>query len=97
MRIIECLTMVVTKQVRFPRSKRRRIKNKWAKNPNNSRTEPDTNSLIAGDVIYCHPVVAAEIRRQFKKPEWTKNTFIGGSYGGAGIFSPFGGMSINEL
>jgi len=65
MKIIECLTMTITKQIRFPRSKKKRIRIKWAKNSNNLRIEPDSNSLIMGDTIFCHPTVARAIRRNY--------------------------------
>ncbi len=38
--------LVRRRQVRFPRSKRRRIRKKWRKNPKNWITEPDPNVYL---------------------------------------------------
>lgn len=40
-------------QFRFPRSKRKRIRAKWAARPENFR--PSRKCIKSGDVIYAHP------------------------------------------
>lgn len=57
----------MVEQFRFPRSKGKRIRLKWKKNPKNSR--PSRHALVdqrRGN-IYCHPVMCEEIRRQILK------------------------------
>lgn len=56
--IIESYAMV--QQWRFPRSKRRRITNKWASRAYNFK--PRTDCLVQGYRIICHPVVAASLK-----------------------------------
>jgi hypothetical protein len=48
------------RQVRFPRSKKKRIRAKWAARPGNYRTEPRMFKA-PGDVIICHPALKAQI------------------------------------
>ena len=50
---------------RFPRSKKKRIRDKWAKNPRNKR--PDTKIYTIGTTAYCHPQVARELRKHLIK------------------------------
>ena len=52
-------------QYRFPRSKKKRIRNKWAKDPRNFM--PSRRVCVAAGVLICHPVVAAEIRQKIAK------------------------------
>lgn len=66
MQILENHLLTVTKQVRFPRSKKRRIQKKWRKRPGNIKTVPDRQCIMIGDKIICHPVVAAELRAAIK-------------------------------
>lgn len=55
-------TDMLEEQYRFPRSKKRRIRNKWKKNKNNWR--PITNRAFKyGGKILCHPIFAAELRK----------------------------------
>lgn len=51
------------KQVRFPKSRKRRIRRKWAKNPRNWREKqvPLSWRTIGGDVI-CNQAFMAELR-----------------------------------
>lgn len=75
--------MTVTRQTRFPKSKKRRIQKKWARNPRNLRTEPDLNSLVLGGDIYCHPIVAQRLRSEMRKhtQEYVDNTAMRSMYG----------------
>ena len=59
--IIESENLV--EQFRFPRTKKRRIRNKWAKRSYNFR--PARHALQMGaDTLICHPTLAAKLRRQ---------------------------------
>lgn len=48
-------------QFRFPRSKKKRIRLKWAGQPANFR--PSTKAFKMGDKLVCHPQLAAQLRR----------------------------------
>ena len=56
----------MTKEIPIlPRSKKRRIRKKWAKNPLKRKTVPETGYIVAGDgLIICHPVAAQALRRE---------------------------------
>ena len=52
------------RQVRFPRSKRRRIRKKWSKNPRNWRTTIKPVSYVLGArTLVCNPVAYAALQR----------------------------------
>ena len=55
----------MTKEILIlPRSKKRRIRKKWAKNPFKRKTVPETGYIVAGDgIVICHPVAAQVLRR----------------------------------
>lgn len=54
-------------QTRFPRSKTRRIRKKWAQRARNYTTVPNRDIyLIEGGIVYCHPVMAEAIRARMK-------------------------------
>lgn len=59
-RIVESHLLV--EQWRLPRSKKRRIRRKWAARKSNWK--PDGKIYKMGDTIWCHPIVAARLRRQ---------------------------------
>lgn len=61
MQILES-PLLTTAQFRFPKSKRRRIRKKWRKNPENFRTLPDTNFYQYGENIICHSKMARRLR-----------------------------------
>ena len=67
-RIIESTRLV--EQFRFPRTKKRRIRKKWAKRSQNYR--PSRRCFVDERlrVIYAHPVFVAELRKQAAK--WVK-------------------------
>ena len=56
--------MADRKQVRFPRTKKRRIRKKWAKRPENYRTIPWDKVYRMGDAIYAHPAMIEKLKRQ---------------------------------
>lgn len=66
MRVFENVNLTKTIQL-WPRSKKRRIRKKWMKNPAKRRIEPDLNCYAIGNDIHCHPVVAAQLRRAIKE------------------------------
>lgn len=56
----------VVEQFRFPRTKKRRIRNKWAKRPVNFR--PARRFYATNDAIYVHPVMWERLRKQIDPP-----------------------------
>lgn len=65
--VCECPHMVEgSQQFRFPRTRKRRIRKKWAKDTGNWRRAPMMSVLQLGNRFYCHPVVAAKLRRQIQ-------------------------------
>lgn len=83
-----------TAQVRFPRSRRSRIRRKWAKRSENFRETKFTGIIKLGCGYACHPSVLEELRRKVSDgiyadvvaasdPEFDRwNTLLG-----AGLFS----------
>lgn len=63
LRIIESPLLADRVQVRFPRSKKRRIQKKWRKREANYRLIPKRDVYRFGDALICHPVIAREIRK----------------------------------
>lgn len=61
MRVFENPNLTKTIQI-YPRSKKRRIRKKWLKNPAKRKIVPDLNCYVIGNDVHCHPVVAAELR-----------------------------------
>jgi hypothetical protein len=58
-KIIESTAMI--EQFRFPKSRKKRIRKKWAKRPQNWR--PDLKkTYVMGDTVICHPILAAKLR-----------------------------------
>lgn len=66
MRIIEDIKLLKTTHI-LPRSKKKRIRKKWINNPSKKKISPDTNCYVRGNDIFFHPIVAAEIRKNFNK------------------------------
>jgi len=57
------ITDTHTEQFRFPKSRRRRIRKKWKRRPENHR--PSRSALMCGDsIIVCHPEFADALRRE---------------------------------
>ncbi len=59
-------------QIRFPRSKRKRIKKKWKKQEKNFRIDhkPAIYKTPAGFI--CHPIIYQQLQEQLKKEEEKK-------------------------
>lgn len=69
-RLVDEPLMRKCRQIRFPRSKRRRIRRKWAKDMRNCEFRPDPCVRVWGDgkVVFGHPATMAELRRKYE--EW---------------------------
>jgi len=61
--IIEDSHLLSKTQVRFPRSKKKRIRKKWAKQERNFSYRPSKEIYPMGDTILCHPIMAQKIRK----------------------------------
>lgn len=60
--IIETVGATIREQIRFPRSKRRRIIKKWEKQEKNFTYTP--TCFKVGNTLLCHPAVASLLRRE---------------------------------
>lgn len=54
--------LIIRKQIRFPRSKGKRIQKKWKKNERNFISFPDTDVRIMNGVMVMHPSVYSNFR-----------------------------------
>lgn len=66
-RIFESPYLTRLVQTRFPRSKKRRIRKKWAKRQENFRSEPDPCAYILSGVLYAHPATARAMKADLVK------------------------------
>ncbi len=75
-RALEMITspyLVISRQVRFPQSKRVRIRRKWAKRSCNHETSPDPHFYRMGDgKCVCHPEMLVRLKRAMKAQEETE-------------------------
>ena len=55
------------KQVKFPRSKKRRIRKKWAKDRKNYRLIPWETVYQMGDTVVMHPMMLARLKKELDK------------------------------
>lgn len=65
-----------SRQVKFPRSKKKRIRNKWAKQTKNYKAiEIPCAYFVFGD-IYAHPAIVAKIKKLgvISKEDWNVTT-----------------------
>ena len=63
-RIIEDHNLVIKYQVRFPRSKRKRIVKKWNKQERNFKYKPDMSYYqTASGAIICHPAAKTVLKQ----------------------------------
>jgi hypothetical protein len=69
--IVECALMADRVQVRFPRTKKKRIRRKWAKQEKNYRSVPWQKAYRVGGTLYMHPQSAARLRRAVDSGEVT--------------------------
>ncbi len=63
LRIVESPLCVKRVQFRFPRTKKRRIRNKWLKREENVRYLP-TAYLAPENTLYCHPAFTQRLRAE---------------------------------
>ena len=80
-RIIEDESLVIRGQVKFPRSKKKRIQKKWRGNVANWLPRPDLNYYINHKfgIISCHPV-AAKALKAYAEPidrNYFQNNYLG--------------------
>jgi len=80
MKIIGDINCVVSNQVRFPKSKKRRIRKKWAdRNCNGENTPiPDVYVMKKQGLIIGHPSTIAELTHKIRDAE-TKSCIVDGS------------------
>ena len=74
MKIIATQFAVKRVQFRFPRTKKKRIRAKWAKREGNVRYQPQAFKL--GGTLYVHPSQYAQLKRELETPlaqEWEAN------------------------
>jgi hypothetical protein len=64
--IISSAHCVERVQFRFPRSKKRRIRNKWTGREANVRYEP--RAYQSGRTIYAHPSFVAQLQAELENP-----------------------------
>ena len=64
---IEAPWMTNRVQFRHPRSKKKRIRRKWAKDPRNYCMKPWDKFYQMGDTIYAHPVKIEQLKRELRK------------------------------
>ena len=74
LRIIQNVYCTVRQQYRFPRSKRHRIRAKWAKRERNYRHLPDPNMYVMRDqgAVVMHPATWRKLERELN----TANTAL---------------------
>ena len=63
LKVVESEWLSKKELVRMCRSKAKRVKKKWLRNPKNYRQVADLSIYQMGDKLICHPIIAAEIRR----------------------------------
>ena len=64
LKVITDIYMVDRKQVKFPRSKKKRIRKKWAKNQDNYRWIPWDKVYQMGDTLIMHPSMLEKLKKQ---------------------------------
>ena len=67
MLIVTSDAMVDRVRYRYCRSKKKRIKKKWAKDPRNYRNVPKTDVIVRFDTIVCHPAILDSIKRLMER------------------------------
>lgn len=70
LRVVESEFAVDRRQVRFPRSRRRRIRQKWAKDESNFTSKPAMYRFADGTVLV-HPILARQLRNQLEREQET--------------------------
>jgi hypothetical protein len=69
LRMIESRLLTDNKQVRFPRSHKKRLRKKWAKDQGNWLAVPKAEYYVTADSIIAHPVTMAKLLRALELKE----------------------------
>ena len=79
LKIVENHLLVKREQIKFPRSKKKRILKKWYKDPKNWISYPDPAVYKSGNTIFCHPIMASRIKAAMREEQanadYSTNTF----------------------
>ena len=67
-RIVVSPMMCDRKQIRFPRSKKRRIQKKWRKRPGNWVNIPWQHAIKSGDIYLVHPAILSQLHAALEAP-----------------------------
>lgn len=67
LKIVESHACVARKQVKFPRSKKKRIRKKWSKNHKYYSDVLSSKFYRYQDMIICHPVMARQVRDKLER------------------------------
>lgn len=59
------------KQVKFPRSKKVRIRKKWSKQNKNFAAVPSGNVYQIGRTLYMHPAIERRLRKELERRDGT--------------------------
>jgi hypothetical protein len=73
-RVVSSPLVVFTDRVqfKFPRSKKRRIRKKWAKRAINFKDVKRGGTVIVNGIMYCHPSIFHEIQKNIMDQEEKK-------------------------
>jgi len=61
-------------QVRFPRSKRKRIQNKWRKQNKNFKETREPAAYWVNGMLICHPEIERQLRKSVQDREMIRST-----------------------
>ena len=76
LRIVSSHYMADRVQFRFPRSKKRRIRRKWAKRPENYKTVPWDKAWLIGGTVYMHPIMVEKLKREIDRRNRDRAVFM---------------------
>lgn len=65
--VYESEFLVVRKQTKFPRSKKKRIRKKWAKQDKNWTTTPLPTMIRMGFKLFAHPATIARLKKEINE------------------------------
>ena len=73
--IVENRFLTKKQLIAMCRSKKRRICKKWVKNLRNYRDIPDDQIYKSGNIIFCHPIMAYNLRKEMEKQSQFRSQF----------------------
>jgi len=90
--------LVNWKQIRFPKSKKKRIRKKWEKQHKNWQATPEPDVFIdkVNQVVYAHPITAEKLRHQLDKQYKSNKTAYENSLFSSQLY-PYGNPPLNFL